>query len=154
MKTVGKTREDGTKDYVITHEGRSYHVVRQGARFKFGWFSGTLKEIKGAIASGLLFHDSDKPQDESHAASEDEPHDASDPIGETVVITKDQWACMHPCAILALCHEHIPAELGLCDDIMHTLDAFAWLDDKGNIDIAKALRDKKFFSVREQARSS
>lgn len=144
MKVTGIPRDDGGKDYLISHNGKQHKATRSGSLFCCNGFTGTLRGIKNRIQRGELaiggviqIHDETKEirekfEDIRKRIQEDDP---SSGVG--------LWDCVHPCALLVrimvdMHHEFMPQ--GLDAEIDRTLDAHGYLLSDGSYDIEQARR--------------
>lgn len=132
MKTTGKLRDDGSKDYSIHHNGTTYKAVRSGSLFLCNGMKGTLKEIKESIAAGSL--DDQKPEPQA------------------VQQMSGTWDSVHPCALLVLLTDPVSLTSGITDEVYkevsRTLDNYGWKFD-GVPDVERAEREMDRFKQTE-----
>ena len=164
MKVKGIPRDDGGKDYLISHNGQQHQATRNGSLFCCNGVTDTLRNIKKMIQGGELavrqpttnlfggviqIHDETKEIREEfenirkriqgdESAVRQQPTNNSD--GEPN-IDVGLWDCVHPCALLVLTVH----ELNLPEDVrvktMETLDNYGWLTECGSPDYERATRD-------------
>ena len=150
MKVTGIPRDDGGKDYLISHNGEQHQATKTGSLFCCNGVTNTLRNIKkmiqggelvtsqppiNAIGGAIQIHDETKEIREKFSdirkrIQEDKPN-----------IDVGLWDCVHPCALLVLTVH----ELNLPEDMrvktMETLDNYGWLTECGNPDHERATRD-------------
>lgn len=133
MKVKGIKRDDGKKDYQISHENKSYTAVRNGSLFLCNGMKGTLKEIKDYIASCPT---------ESGPSEEDELETQGVHQGYST------WDCVNPCALLVLLTDPMTVTRGVPDqvykEVSRTLDNYGWKID-GQPDTSRADREMSRF---------
>lgn len=125
MRVTGIPRDDGGKDYLISHNGQQHQATRNGSLFSCNGVTDTLRNIKKMIQGGEL-----AARQPTTNTSDGEPN-----------IDVGLWDCVHPCALLVL----TVYELDLPEDMrvktMETLDNYGWLTECGNLDHERATRD-------------
>ncbi len=132
MKTTGKLRDDGSKDYSIHHNGTTYKAVRSGSLFLCNGMKGTLKQIKESIADGSL--DNQKPE------------------AQSVQQMQGTWDSVHPCALLVILTDPIAMTKGVSPafykEVKRTLNNYGWTVDGAIPDYIRA--DKEFRNFKEK----
>ena len=127
MQVYGVNRCDGTKDYVIEHEGVQYLCTRQGQKFELHGRVGTMKSLKEYVAT--LGNEPEAPQ-------------------ETVVLDISREWKTDPAALLAMLYEGMTVDR---DAIMDTLDSWGYVTPDGDVDTVsarstyKALHEDKIY---------
>lgn len=124
MKVKGIPREDGQKDYLITHDGEEHLAVRENSSslFSCNGLTATLKQIKTRVLLGQI-----------PAAPEQE---------KTKVEKAGLWDHVDACALLVLTigdqsnHKYQ-------SEIMRTLDANGYLTETGAPDYRRAMHQLK-----------
>lgn len=152
MKVTGIPRDDGGKDYLISHNGQQHKATRSGSLFCCNGFTGTLRGIKNRILRGELV-ESQSPNNTIGGVIQ--IHDETKEIREKFEdirkrIQEDDpsrgvglWDCVHPCALLVKIMVDAHAEFmpeGLDAEIDRTLDAYGYLLSDGSHDIEQARR--------------
>jgi len=132
MKVKGIKRNDGKKDYRISHENKNYKAVKCGSLFLCNGMKGTLKEIKVHISNGSL--DDDEPE--------------PDPVQ----YMNGLWDCVHPCALLVLITDALRSGEDIPDQVFKegavTLDKYGWGRNAGE-DLVRANKEMRNFTERE-----
>jgi len=139
-KTVGRSREDGDKDYEIhTTDGDVFQVVKSGSK----WLAGgkkfpSIKAVKAAIIAGIVdveeFEEDEDEDDSVRWFDDDETVD----VVETRY--KNLWDCCAPAALLALVfRDGFTTELRA--ETMKTLDSLGLIRPDGSVDYVSALRE-------------
>lgn len=119
MKVYGVNRCDGTRDYVIEHEGVQYLCTRQGQKFELHGRVGTMKSLKEYVSTL-----GDEPE---------EPQESVEPV------MNREWRT-DPAALLAMIYEGMTVDR---DDIMETLDSWGYVTPEGEVDTESARRSIK-----------
>lgn len=130
MKVTGIPRDDGGKDYLISHNGQQHKATRNGSLFSCNGVTDTLKAIKQKIESGELASTEDSDQEQ---ATEDTHQND---VG--------LWDCVHPCALLIKLWTEPHIEFmpeGLVPEIVRTLDAYGYMLPEGGCDTQQANHD-------------
>lgn len=135
MKVKGITNDSGVKDYLITHDGKSYEATRSGGLFSCCGVTDTLKAIKSMIESGEI-SDIEMPPEASQ-------HNPADSPG--------LWGCCHPCALLVLTVGDRALDNEMRVQFIRTLDSYGWLTETGAPDYRKAMREYKLNTKENQA---
>jgi hypothetical protein len=127
MKTTGILRDDGGKDYLISHNGEQHKATKSGSLFSCNGVTDTLRTIKQMIESGAMPPTVDS---QSVQVPDHEPD-----LGTGL------WDCVHPCALLVL----TVGERGIDDEMrkhfVSTLNNYGWLLECGSPDYERAMRD-------------
>lgn len=125
MKVLGIPRDDGGKDYLISHNGEQHQATRNGSLFSCNGVTDTLRNIKQMIQKDEL-----TVRQPTTNTTESEPD-----IGVGL------WDCVHPCALLVLTVHEMNLPENIRVKAMETLDNYGWLLDCGNPDYERAMRD-------------
>ena len=132
MKVTGVKRDDGLKDYQISHGNKNYTAVRSGSLFVCNGIKGTLREIKDYISS-------------SKETAELEPQPVQERAGT--------WDSVDPCALLVLLTDPVLMARGVPDavykEVSRTLCNYGWKTDDGFPDRRRADREMCNFRQKE-----
>ena len=127
MKVTGIARDDGGKDYLISHNDEQHKATKNGSLFSCNGVTDTLKAIKQMIELGEFPQTVDS---QPVQVTDDEPD-----LGVGL------WDCVHPCALLVL----TVGDRGIDDEMrrhfISTLNNYGWLLECGSPDYERAMRD-------------
>jgi hypothetical protein len=153
VKVTGVYRDDGGKDYLISHNGKQHKATKSGSLFSCNGVTDTLRNIKKMIQGGELVT-SQPPINAIVGAIQ--IHDETNEIREKFSdirkrIQEDKpssdvglWDCVNPCAlivkIMVECHTEFMPQ-GLEAEIDRTLDAHGYLLPDGSYDTEQANRE-------------
>lgn len=131
MKVTGKERDDGGKDYLISHNGKTYMATKSGSLFCCeGVATGTLKAIKEKIIQMSFL-------------GEVSVNDKEVEVDPKPDIGIGLWGCVHPCALLVLTVGDRALDDEMRKQFILTLDNYGWLMECGSPDYRRAMRDYK-----------
>lgn len=124
MKVTGLPRDDGGKDYLISHNNQEHKATRNGSLFYCNGVTDTLKAIKLMIELGELPDAVD-----------------SQPVQPTENIEVGLWDCVHPCALLVLTVGDRALDDDMRKQFIRTLDSYGWMTEKGSPDYRRAMHE-------------
>ena len=155
MKVTGKERDDGEKDYLLSHEKNTYTAVKSGNLFCCEGTTDTLKAIKQMIEDGMIGAVESKDDIANHDRATAHAVWLANDIGN--VESKDDianhdrspdptvgmglWGCVHPCALLVLTVGDRALNPEMREQFLLTLDNFGWLTEGRSPDYRRAMRD-------------
>tara|TARA_R110000824_G_scaffold136839_2_gene300689 strand:+ start:3048 stop:3509 length:462 start_codon:yes stop_codon:yes gene_type:complete len=137
MKVTGKERDDGGKDYLISHNGKTYMATKSGSLFCCEGVTDTLKVIKKMIEDGMI------EVIESMQLGEVSVNDKEAEVDPKPDIGIGLWGCVHPCALLVLTVGDRALDDEMRKQFILTLDNYGWLMECGSPDYRRAMRDYK-----------